>query len=83
VIGRGGRGIRKADALAHVFGYTIVNDVTARTLQHKHRQWILSRFARSGQRMRPVIPCADLGGGADHGWQVARFRERRAEACLG
>ncbi len=44
---------------------------------------LLSRFARSGQRMRPMIPCADLGRGADHGRQVARFRERRAEACLG
>ena len=43
----------------------------------------LSRFARSGQRMRPMIPCADLGRGADHGRRVAGFRERRAEACLG
>ena len=30
VIGHGGRGIKAADALRHVFGYTIVNDVTAR-----------------------------------------------------
>ena len=28
---------------------------------------VLSRFARSGRRMRPMIPCADLGMGADHG----------------
>src|SRR3546814_9911818 len=33
IIGKGGRGIKKADALKHVWGYTIVNDVTARDLQ--------------------------------------------------
>ena len=43
----------------------------------------LSRFARSGQRMGLVMFCADLGGGADHGRQVAGFRGGRAEACLG
>ncbi len=32
VIGRGGRRIPRGEALAHVFGYTIVNDVTSRTL---------------------------------------------------
>jgi 2-keto-4-pentenoate hydratase/2-oxohepta-3-ene-1,7-dioic acid hydratase in catechol pathway len=41
VIGKGGRGIAKADALKHVFGYTIVNDVTSRKLQQLHRQWVL------------------------------------------
>src|SRR5918998_3463919 len=41
VIGRAGRGIRRAGAPFQLFGYTIVNDVTARTLQHRHRQWIL------------------------------------------
>ena len=30
IIGKGGRGIRRDDALSHVWGYTIVNDVTAR-----------------------------------------------------
>ena len=43
IIGRGGRGITKQDALSHVFGYTIINDVTARTLQHKHRQWFIGK----------------------------------------
>src|SRR5215510_5715527 len=33
IVGKGGRGIRKAGALDHVWGYTIVNDVTARDLQ--------------------------------------------------
>ena len=59
VIGRGGRGIRKADALGHVFGYTIVNDVTARTLQHKHRQWILGKGIDGFCPMGPAILTAD------------------------
>ncbi|MBX6351509.1 MAG: fumarylacetoacetate hydrolase family protein [Clostridia bacterium] len=39
VIGRGGRDIPRAQAFEHIFGYTIVNDVTARDLQRSHRQW--------------------------------------------
>lgn len=34
VIGRRGRGIRREDAFDHVFGYTVVNDITARDIQH-------------------------------------------------
>jgi len=59
VIGRGGRGIRRAEALAHVFGYTIVNDVTARTLQHRHRQWILGKGIDGFCPMGPAILTAD------------------------
>ncbi|WP_135466860.1 fumarylacetoacetate hydrolase family protein [Crenalkalicoccus roseus] len=59
VIGRAGRGIRRAEALAHVFGYTIVNDVTARTLQHRHRQWILGKGIDGFCPMGPAILTAD------------------------
>ncbi|CAH0211404.1 fumarylacetoacetate hydrolase family protein [Roseomonas sp. CECT 9278] len=62
VIGRGGRGISEADAYAHVFGYTIVNDVTARTLQHKHRQWILGKGIDGYAPMGPAIVTADAAG---------------------
>jgi 2-keto-4-pentenoate hydratase/2-oxohepta-3-ene-1,7-dioic acid hydratase in catechol pathway len=55
VIGRGGRGISRANALAHVFGYTIVNDVTARTLQQKHRQWLLGKGIDTFCPMGPAI----------------------------
>ncbi|HJQ76294.1 MAG TPA: fumarylacetoacetate hydrolase family protein [Acidimicrobiia bacterium] len=43
VIGRTGKGIRPEDAMAHVFGYTIVNDVTARALQRRHGQWLTGK----------------------------------------
>ncbi len=59
VIGRAGRGIARADALRHVFGYTIVNDVTARTLQHRHRQWILGKGLDGFAPMGPAILTAD------------------------
>ena len=62
VIGRGGRGISEAEAYAHIFGYTIVNDVTARTLQHKHRQWILGKGIDGFCPMGPAIVTADAAG---------------------
>lgn len=62
VIGKGGRGISEADAYAHVFGYTIVNDVTARTLQHRHRQWILGKGIDGFCPMGPAIVTADAAG---------------------
>lgn len=62
VIGKGGRGITEGDAYAHVFGYTIVNDVTARTLQHRHRQWILGKGIDGFCPMGPAIVTADAAG---------------------
>ncbi|MCP4383785.1 MAG: fumarylacetoacetate hydrolase family protein [Hyphomicrobiales bacterium] len=43
IIGKPGRGIRPEDAFQHVWGYTIVNDVTARDLQGRHSQWLVGK----------------------------------------
>jgi 2-keto-4-pentenoate hydratase/2-oxohepta-3-ene-1,7-dioic acid hydratase in catechol pathway len=43
IIGKPGRGVRKEDALDHVWGYTIVNDVTARDLQGRYSQWLIGK----------------------------------------
>ena len=43
IIGKGGRGIAEADAFDHVWGYTIINDVTARDLQGKYSQWLIGK----------------------------------------
>ena len=51
VIGRGGRNIRREDAWEHVFGYTVINDVTARDLQIRHKQWLL------GKSIDTFCPC--------------------------
>ena len=59
VIGKPGRGIRKAEALAHVFGYTIVNDVTARDVQMRHQQWDLGKSFDTFCPMGPWLVTAD------------------------
>ncbi|WP_043830667.1 fumarylacetoacetate hydrolase family protein [Muricoccus aerilatus] len=59
VIGRGGRCISKADAVNHVFGYTVVNDVTARDLQGVHKQWLLGKGIDGFCPMGPWIVTAD------------------------
>jgi len=43
VIGRHAKNVKRADALDYVFGYTIVNDATARDVQQRHRQWFLGK----------------------------------------
>jgi 2-keto-4-pentenoate hydratase/2-oxohepta-3-ene-1,7-dioic acid hydratase in catechol pathway len=43
IIGTGGRGITLEHALDHVWGYTIINDVTARDLQGIHSQWLIGK----------------------------------------
>lgn len=59
VIGTGGRGIAPAAAMGHVYGYTIVNDVTARATQNRHKQWFLGKSADTFCPMGPVLLTAD------------------------
>ena len=59
VIGRGGRCIPAAEAMGHVFGYTVVNDVTARDLQGRHKQWFLGKGIDGFCPMGPWIVTAD------------------------
>jgi 2-keto-4-pentenoate hydratase/2-oxohepta-3-ene-1,7-dioic acid hydratase in catechol pathway len=59
VIGRGGRGIKAAHAYSHIFGYTIVNDVTARDRQKNHKQWFLGKALDTFCPMGPWITTAD------------------------
>lgn len=59
VIGEAGRNIAKKDAFAHVYGYTIVNDATARALQNRHRQWFLGKSLDGYCPMGPCIVTSD------------------------
>lgn len=43
IIGKGGRGVRPENAYDHVWGYTIINDVTARDLQGRYSQWLIGK----------------------------------------
>ncbi len=62
IVGKAGRNIAKADAMAHVWGYTIVNDVTARDLQGLHSQWLIGK---SQDTFCPMGPWAVTTDGLD------------------
>src|SRR3989441_6503909 len=59
VIGTAGKDIPREQALSHVFGYTIVNDVTARDLQKRHQQWFHGKSLDTFCPMGPVLVTAD------------------------
>jgi 2-keto-4-pentenoate hydratase/2-oxohepta-3-ene-1,7-dioic acid hydratase in catechol pathway len=59
IIGRGGRGISRDAAFDHVWGYTIVDDVTARDLQRRHKQWLLGKSLDTHCPMGPYAVSAD------------------------
>jgi 2-keto-4-pentenoate hydratase/2-oxohepta-3-ene-1,7-dioic acid hydratase in catechol pathway len=59
VIGRGGKAISREAAYGHVFGYTIINDVTARDLQRRHRQWFIGKSLDTFCPMGPWIVTSD------------------------
>ena len=65
VIGRGGRDIPKSRAMDHVFGYTVVNDVSARDVQVRHQQWSLGKSFDTFLPMGPWIVTADELDGRD------------------
>jgi 2-keto-4-pentenoate hydratase/2-oxohepta-3-ene-1,7-dioic acid hydratase in catechol pathway len=62
ILGRGGRNIAKADALSHVFGYTVINDVSARDLQKNHFQFFKGKSLDGFCPIGPVVVTADEFG---------------------
>lgn len=58
VIGKGGRNIAEDDALDHVFGYTILNDMSARDLQMRD-QWLKGKTLDTFAPMGPAVVTAD------------------------
>lgn len=65
VIGRGGTRIRAARAMDHVWGYTIVNDVTARDWQSRHKQWLMGKSFDTFCPMGPWLVDANALDGRD------------------
>jgi len=59
IIGKAGRDIPPEHAYEHVWGYTIVNDVTARDRQRNHKQWFLGKALDTFCPMGPWITTAD------------------------
>ena len=65
IIGQGGKGIMASDAMQHVWGYTIVNDVTARDWQSRHSQWLLGKSFDTFCPMGPWLVSADECDGSN------------------
>lgn len=59
IIGTGGRDIPPGAAFDHVFGYTIINDITARDLQRSHEQWFKGKALDSSCPIGPWILTKD------------------------
>jgi len=55
IIGKDGIDISKEDAEAHIFGYTIVNDISARNIQRKHGQWFKGKSLETYCPMGPIL----------------------------
>ena len=65
IIGRGGRSIRPRDAWDHIWGYTLINDVTARDLQRDRGQWFMGKSLDTFCPMGPWAVTADEVDAAD------------------
>lgn len=55
IIGKRCKNIKEEEAMDHVFGYTLINDVTARDLQEKHKQFLLGKSLDTSCPMGPVM----------------------------
>ena len=54
IIGKTARNVKAKDAADYIFGYTVLNDVSARVLQTAHKQWY---FGKSLDGFTPMGPC--------------------------
>jgi 2-keto-4-pentenoate hydratase/2-oxohepta-3-ene-1,7-dioic acid hydratase in catechol pathway len=59
IIGRPARGVHARDALDYVWGYTVVNDITARDLQFSEAQWSRCKSFDGFTPTGPVVVTAD------------------------
>jgi len=59
IIGKKGKNISVQNAQNHIWGYTIINDVTARDLQSLHSQWLIGKSQDTFCPMGPWVTTAD------------------------
>ena len=59
VLGKDCKGVTKEEAKQYIFGYTIINDISARNLQTRHKQWYLGKSLDGFTPMGPSIVTAD------------------------
>jgi 2-keto-4-pentenoate hydratase/2-oxohepta-3-ene-1,7-dioic acid hydratase in catechol pathway len=83
VIGRHAKNVKRENALDYVFGYTIVNDLTARAVQQRHKQWFLGKSLDGFCPVGPYLVTRDEFGVPGE-QELATFvnEERRQSAKL-
>ena len=59
IIGKTAKGVKAEDAADYIFGYTVLNDVSARRLQNLHTQWFFGKSLDGFTPMGPCITTAD------------------------
>ena len=59
IIGTAARDVSEEDALSHVFGYTVVNDITARDIQYSEAQWCRAKSLDGFTPVGPYVVTAD------------------------
>jgi 2-keto-4-pentenoate hydratase/2-oxohepta-3-ene-1,7-dioic acid hydratase in catechol pathway len=84
VIGAPGRRIARRDALGHVFGYTVINDVSARAIQFRPHQMDLGKGVDTFCPMGPLIvtadELADVGNVRVRSWVNGELRQDASTA---
>lgn len=85
IIGKPGRGISAENAMDHIWGYTIVNDVTARDLQGRYSQWLLGKSQDTFCPMGPYAVTRDdiqLSDTAVRTWVNGEIRQESNTGLL-
>lgn len=59
IIGKDAKNVAREDAAEYIFGYTIINDVSARDIQNRHKQWYFGKSLDGSTPMGPWIVTAD------------------------
>jgi len=59
ILSKGGKNIKPEDAYDYIFGYTIINDVSARNIQKQHEQWFIGKSPDTYCPMGPAVITAD------------------------
>ena len=59
IIGKDARNVKAEDAYDYIFGYTILNDISAREVQNLHKQWYFGKSLDGFTPMGPWIVTAD------------------------
>ena len=65
VIGKEGKNIEKEKVSDYIFGYTVGNDISARTLQRRSGQWLIGKSIDKFAPVGPVIVTADAINAGD------------------